>query len=293
MVRRDVLPLGDDDVRVWYWRTGSIGDADLIALIDTLSVDERERYHSYRFAHDRRDFAAAHALLRRVLSGYGGLAPAEWQFEANVQGKPALATEHATDLTFNLSHTRGLVACAVARHAAVGIDVEWVDRIATGRDIATHYFSPAEIRALDRAPSNDYRRWFIEVWTLKEAYIKGVGLGLAHPLDTFSFIVGGDGGMRFEAPPDATTQSWQFLLARLLPDYRLALAVERNADSPDCQITLMDANCQELTDGGTDAFQVISFRSRRSSGEGQQGMGPQSTRQSGLLSPREEKTSRS
>jgi 4'-phosphopantetheinyl transferase len=242
--------LRNDDVRVWYWRTESIDETALAVLLDLLSIDERERYDRFRFAHDRRDFAAAHALLRRALSECGDVAPAAWRFETNAHGKPALAQAHASDLTFNLSHTRGLVACVVARCTALGIDVEPVDRAATGREIAVRYFSPDEIRLLDAVPAHEYRRRFIDVWTLKEAYIKGIGLGLSHPLDTFSFLVGDD-HLSFEGPPDATPRDWQFLLAQPVPGFRLALAVERPAHAPDCRITLRDVERQELRAGDT------------------------------------------
>jgi 4'-phosphopantetheinyl transferase len=234
--------LGRGEVRVWYRFTGAIGEAETRELIESLPPSERERCDRHRFTRDRRDFAAAHALLRTTLSCYVNVAPSAWRFDVNAFGKPALAAAHGTDLTFNLSHTHGLVACAVTRAAAIGIDAESVDRLATGREIAAGYFSPTEVRALDAEPPDHYHRRFIEVWTLKEAYIKAVGLGLSHGLDTFSFVVTGDGCIRFTPPPDAPDRNWQFRLVRPGAGYRLAVALESAADSTACAVTFHDAD---------------------------------------------------
>jgi 4'-phosphopantetheinyl transferase len=246
----EVLPPGPGDVRVWYRVTAAIEDDEIDKLLEGLPALEREQCLRYRFMRDRRDFAAAHALLRATLSRYGNVEPSAWQFDRNPYGKPAIAAVHGTDLTFNLSHTHGLVACAVSRAAAIGIDVESVDRIATGREIATHYFSPAEIGALDREPPDKYRERFIEVWTLKEAYIKAVGLGLSHPLDTFSFVVANDGAIRFTGPTHERDRNWHFHLTRPAPAYRLALAVECPlGDAARCVVTIREADASGS--GGT------------------------------------------
>jgi 4'-phosphopantetheinyl transferase len=239
----DAPLLGRGAVRVWYRLTEAIGETETSQLIASLPASERERCLRHRFPRDRRDFAAAHALLRTVLSRYGDATSLEWRFEVNAYGKPAIATAHGTDLTFNLSHTHGFVACAITRTAAIGIDVEPIDRIAIGRELAAHYFSPTEIRALDTMPPDLYQQRFIEVWTLKEAYIKAVGLGLSHALDTFSFVVASDDSIQFTPPPDVSAGNWQFCLYRPVPGYRLALAVEHTTnDSAACAITLHDTD---------------------------------------------------
>ena len=59
----------------------------------------------------------------------------------------------APRLRFNLSHTRGLVACGVALEHDVGVDVEHVDRrIEIGR-LAESVFSESERAALYALPA--------------------------------------------------------------------------------------------------------------------------------------------
>jgi hypothetical protein len=70
-----------------------------------LSLDERMRCDKFLFERDRRDFVAAHALLRGVLSQHGCLPPDGWNFGTGVAGKPYLVGE--SELQFNIAHTRG------------------------------------------------------------------------------------------------------------------------------------------------------------------------------------------
>jgi hypothetical protein len=57
-----------------------------------------------------------------MLSRFGETSPEDWRFDTDAHGKPSVVTSQAgvPPLVFNLSHTHGLVACAVAaqRYAA-------------------------------------------------------------------------------------------------------------------------------------------------------------------------------
>ena len=137
-----------------------------------------------RMEDDRRDFAAAHVLLRYALSACGPLAPPDWQFEHNDAGHPRVVGGQAgtPPLVFSLTHTRGLVACAVTHGLAVGIDAERVRPVPGAQHIADTRFASAEARMLGACDAATIDARFLELWTLKEAYSKAVGLeiGRAH-----------------------------------------------------------------------------------------------------------------
>jgi 4'-phosphopantetheinyl transferase len=220
---------------VWVWLTGRLDATAVESLRSVLSPAERSRADRFVFARDKRDYVASHALLRHVLSRDGPSAAHEWTFVADVHGKSSLVAAQAGDppLVFNLSHTRGLVACAVARGTRIGIDVEQVDSSVNAPAIARTHFAAAEVAMLASTPAAELAARFAEVWTLKEAYVKGLGTGLwaAHPLDSFAFSFDDRTGLRCAVAAAAEAEvpvvvPWQFALAIPSPGYRMAVAIE-------------------------------------------------------------------
>ena len=201
-----------------------------------LSTDERERMARLVFDRDRRAFVFTRALVRTMLSRYAAVAPTDWRFVENVHGRPEiLARPTGTpDLRFNISHTDGLIACAVTIGREVGVDVEHIGRQVT-HDIAGRFFAAEEVTDLRALPPDDQQRIFFDYWTLKEAYIKARGFGLALPLGEFAFK------LRPPEPPAITFEpslhddpsTWQFMQDWPTPQHRLGLAVRREgADLP-------------------------------------------------------------
>jgi 4'-phosphopantetheinyl transferase len=217
----------DDDIVVTYTLTDALSDDAVRAAVARLSEEERARHDLYVSARDRRDFAVAHALLRRALSARGGLALPEWTFVAGAHGKPALAPVHKgrAALSFNLAHTDGLVACIVGRDADLGIDVETIDRRIDPLALASRFFSPTEAAALEQCDVGDRQARFIETWTLKEAYVKAIGEGLSCPLRSFAFVYDAPASVRFEAGPHVPAASWRFALLAPTARHRMAIAI--------------------------------------------------------------------
>jgi 4'-phosphopantetheinyl transferase len=151
-----------------------------------LAPEELARADRYHFAADRNIYIAAHALVRFMLSDATGLSTTTWHYVTGEFGKPGLAGELSKwTLQFNISHTRGLAACAIASQE-IGVDVERSDQT-IDLGIARHHFAPEEVRILNSAPRGQARKIFFRFWSLKEAFIKATGEGLRRPLDSFSF----------------------------------------------------------------------------------------------------------
>lgn len=214
------------DVHVRYCLTDSVGEGVLEAAVALLSDEERMRYERFRIDRDRHEFAVAHALLRTTLSELGDLPPGAWRFQTGSQGKPTLAAGTSTlPWSFNLSHARGLVACVVARGAEVGLDVELATRATDWRGIASRYFSAAEVAEIDRLLDGERPTRFFELWTLKEAFAKAVGVGLSQALDATTFDLAEPGAIAFTLPPGVIPATWQFALYAPTRAHRLAVAV--------------------------------------------------------------------
>jgi 4'-phosphopantetheinyl transferase len=246
--------LAPDRVHIRYHLTEGLDEAGVARAVAILSDAERTRGQRFVFARDRRDFAAAHALTRLALSRYGDLAPEQWRFEEGRDGKPSLPADAGTPpLTFNLSHTQGLVACAIAPGVDVGIDVERVDRRVGAEEIAARFFSPEERADLASCPAGERARRFFELWTLKEAYIKAIGKGLSHSLNTFGFALNEPGSIGFLPPPDVDMSAWQFALFAPTGLHAMALAVRREHG----WIWQIDASSHD------DAVQLLPVRTSR------------------------------
>jgi 4'-phosphopantetheinyl transferase len=218
----------DNDIHITYCLTAPLDETAVRSAVDLLSPEERARHDHLIFARDRRDFAVAHALLRRALSARSDRAPHEWTFTSNPLGKPQLPTgvTGRTGLSFNLAHTDGLVACAVGQGAELGIDVETLDRRADdGLTLAERLFSQAEIVDLKSHEVSERHLRFIEIWTLKEAYVKARGDGLSLPLNNFAFVYDGPSRLRFDVSNLLPHVPWHFALFAPSDRHRMAIAV--------------------------------------------------------------------
>jgi 4'-phosphopantetheinyl transferase len=225
-----------DRVHVWTASGDAVQPARLQHYRTLLSDDEIERCDRFVHEADRTRFVIARTLVRTMLSEYVPRDPRDWRFRIAEYGRPELAElpPGAPDLRFNLSHTPGLVACAVTVGRDVGVDVENVNRTLT-HQVPERFFSPQEVADLRALPHEEQQLVFFDYWTLKESYIKARGLGLALPLGQFTFIrrAGSAPTICFapELHDDAAT--WQFAQFWPTRDHRMAVAVRRaGADLP-------------------------------------------------------------
>jgi 4'-phosphopantetheinyl transferase len=219
------------DVHILCRDTHGLDATAIAAAASLLSPDELARYRRFHAAGDARDYAAAHALLRTSLSRHADRGPATWRFGKTPAGKPFLISADAIALSFSLSHARGMVACAVTEQPAVGVDVECVDRDVDAAGIAARFFAPAEAAHLERLDGVARRDRFFDFWTLKEALVKALGVGMAASLNRLAFTVAADGSISLEAP-GVETHLWQFGLFGPGPAHRLAVAVRRSSAAP-------------------------------------------------------------
>ena len=234
---------GPGEVHVWYVFTDDVRDPGVRARYEAvLSPDERERRDRFVFERDRHQFLVTRGVLRTLLGRYLGVDPASCAFTSNPHGRPALVN---ADLHFNISHTNGLVAIAFAREPELGVDVEDLERRPVDAVVPRRFFSPSEVADLESVAEPMRASRFFDYWTLKEAYIKARGMGLALPLDGFSMIIGG-GAPRivFAASIEDDPACWQFAQFDIGARYRLALAVHR--EGPDLAVHLRQLPSSEL-----------------------------------------------
>lgn len=224
-------------IDIWLTHYNDIHDAGLLAqFYHLLSEEERMRRQRFHFADDRKRYLVTRALVRTTLSRYAPVEPTAWLFHANAYGRPEISDAHpeAADISFNLSHTRGLIALGVTRQRALGIDVENLAAREVSPGVADRFFSQAEIAALAAVPSERRHDRLFEYWTFKESYIKARSMGLSLPLDRFGFHYPHDRAVRLHIDPELGDEParWGLWQYRPGPEYLLAICCERRQDEP-------------------------------------------------------------
>jgi 4'-phosphopantetheinyl transferase len=124
----------------------------------------------------------------------------------------------------------GLVVCLVAEGAEVGVDVEPFERAEQILKLAPKVFSAAEQAQLENLEDAAKLDRALSLWTLKEAYIKARGMGLALPLEGFSFLFGGEKRIRLEIDSSLGDEGARWRFCQLdRAGHRIAAMVERKA----------------------------------------------------------------
>jgi len=204
-----------------------LSDAGLrTQYLDSLSAEEKARMMRFHSRENQDLFLLAHGLVRSSLSRCASVEPAAWSFVNGPHGRPEIAAPRSS-LRFNLSHTKGLAACAITDGCEVGIDVEHIGRSLAPHKLAKRFFSEREAADLNQLSGGLEHSRFLEYWTLKEAYIKARGLGLAIPLSSFSFYqdVGSQWRIEFHERCPDTPGRWTFRSWRIGPFHQAALAL--------------------------------------------------------------------
>ncbi|MGX9416888.1 4'-phosphopantetheinyl transferase family protein [Vibrio sp. WJH972] len=177
-----------EGVDVWLFRPDEILDFGLFKsqFFHLLSADEQRKFEAIKREQKRREYLFTRVFVRHVLSRYCSLAAGQLVFSKESNGKPYLSTPERTP-HFNLSHTKGLLVCAVSDRLDVGIDVENITRTTDFESIASQYFSNDENNRLNTKKLHARKAYFYELWTLKEAYLKALGIGISVPLKSINF----------------------------------------------------------------------------------------------------------
>ena len=206
---------------------------DVVEML--LTSAERDAVHAFHRLEDRARASVGRAGLRLILGRRLGRDPAKLCFEQPAGHRPVLKGEpHAP--SFSVTHSGELVLIAVA-DVPVGVDAEcW--RKSDWSDLAERFFHESETRWINGCPPESQDERFFRLWTMKEAYLKGLGVGLGRALDSFSVpCLGG-----IVDDPDVT-ERWHVAPLDIWPGYSAALAVRGNGGAR------VWHDCKELVSG--------------------------------------------
>jgi 4'-phosphopantetheinyl transferase len=175
---RAAAGLGAEEIQVWIAAVPADG-VEAAALARVLTPDELRRAARFIVEAPRRQFVFCRALVRHLAGACLAVAPETLDIGVLPLGKPFVrqpASPRALD--FNLSHSGGLAAVALARGRQVGVDLELARPLDDMPALARRIFSPDELEALQALPAAEQREAFYTGWSRKEAYLKATGDGL-------------------------------------------------------------------------------------------------------------------
>ena len=190
-----------------------------------LASDERER--ARRFidpAHGRR-LVLRRWVLRCMLGARLGAAPEALRFCVNAFGRPTLAPPFdRAGLFFSTSHSGDLALIALRIGTpAFAIDIEQVRPLDDMEQIVARFFSPREQQEFFALDPTDRPDAFWRGWTVKEAFVKALGLGLSFPLDHFDVTLGPNRPAAIERIQAGDADRWGVRVIEFGASFRAAL----------------------------------------------------------------------
>ena len=228
--------LDPDHIHVWLaFYSESPNDNEMQLCNQLLTSEEQAWLKHLKCPSGRYQYALTRVLTRTVLSRYATIKPHEWRFTRNPNGRPQLLNDDAVpNLSFNISHTKGLIALALALRCSIGIDVENIERQVHATGIADRFFSLQESNDLRSYPEHKRADRFFQYWTLKESYLKAIGKGLTVPLDQICFLFLGES--KFQAKYGIDIQesaiASRFFLFNPSPTHVAAVCAQRADHRP-------------------------------------------------------------
>jgi len=162
-----------------------IEDELLKVLEDSLGKQHRLKAKKYKFRNDRILTVVCRVMLRKILCNKLKISNTELVFYLNDYGKPFSTYE----IEFNCSHSGNWVVCGVS-NSAIGIDIEKIDNI--DLSLVKMFFSERENCDIYEKVPEERLKYFFDLWTLKESYIKALGKGLTIELSSFDIKKEGD-----------------------------------------------------------------------------------------------------
>lgn len=151
----------------------------------TNSSDEKKHFvQKFSFLDDKKRSILGEYLLKLALKENQ---ITDYQIKRTKHGKPFL--KDIKDFKFNISHSGDWVVLACnTNNKEIGVDVEKIcDTDYDG--ISKRFFSNEEYEFLNNySIQKEALKIFYMLWTLKESYVKMLGVGFSIPLNSFSVI---------------------------------------------------------------------------------------------------------
>lgn len=181
-----------------------------------LTFEERAHYHAlYGNSKNGAIAVRTRAALRRMLAREIGVPPQLVPIRLDAHGKPRCMHPLASDLDFSISHADDCSIISLGEAEGIGVDAEKILEEYPSDENLSIVFNPEEYRDWFALSPAKRLTAFTQAWTIKEAVMKAIGLGLdgSHHDITVRFDARGD------AWPVFQSSRWIFERINFCPCY--------------------------------------------------------------------------
>lgn len=160
---------------------GTFSPDDLKTSSLILTPEELLTADKLKHQEQKNTWISCHMVLRRMLAEFLKMDPLKVEINRNRFGRPYLQD---SSLFFNISHTNSAFLLGFIQGGKIGVDLENLSGNEDLPSLIDYAFSDAEAGYCKN--SEEIAARFLELWTLKEAFLKYTGIGLTNYLSAIN-----------------------------------------------------------------------------------------------------------
>ncbi len=136
---------------------------------------------TYKIKNDRDKRLIARTFLFQYCQKNFGLA--DYTFEYIKSDRPIFKS---SDIKFNISYSKNLIALAISKRSDISIDIEYIDTNVNADEFATFFMNSEQLIFFKHIHPTKRYDYFYSIWTYKEARVKLSGEGMYRDFKTIT-----------------------------------------------------------------------------------------------------------
>jgi len=170
---------------IFYYDINKLTDEIYFKELESSDYFRKKEILKKSDINDRKRSIAGDLLTKKYLSKIYGIPKEKIEIKKGEHGKPYVLNLPAH---FSVSHSGNYVVVAISDRP-IGVDLEIVDDFSA--ILAKKLFNEDELKYISEIGSSKKKalmqQRFYEIWTAKEAYLKYLGYGISHGINSLSF----------------------------------------------------------------------------------------------------------
>lgn len=196
--------------------TDNIDEKILNTVFSKLPLKKQKEILNFKFSYNHVPKILSKYLLYKIISYELEIDICKVNIEYGNKGKPFLKNGKRC---FSISYSKEIIVIATDIDD-IGVDIEYIKPISEYRDMLD-FFMDSEKSLLLKSKGKDRLEKFYELWTLKESYLKALGLGLEYPLNKFGFDIAEERAFLSQAIDNES--KWNFMRYSFYQKYKCAI----------------------------------------------------------------------